>query len=237
MSRTKKLIVLVLGLVLVSSLSIKTVNAQAGQITLNVTDDTYVDSSNPNSNYGGQKYLQIENWQYVGTSYHCIVWLKFDLSSVPSGAVVNMATLQLYTESVSETYNVHAYSCSDNSWTELTITYANMPSISSPSMDLQAVGSASQWYNWSVVDAVKNALNSNSEAVTIVLDDPSSSHGFASSVTFVSKEFANYYLTDHSAILTVHWSAITPEFPTFLILPFFMATTLLAAIFYKRRFS
>jgi hypothetical protein len=53
-------IVLVLGLLLVSSLSIKTVNAQAGQVTLKPTDDTYVESNNPNSNYGGQNYLSIE---------------------------------------------------------------------------------------------------------------------------------------------------------------------------------
>lgn len=58
-------IVLVLSLFLVSSLSIKTVNAQAGQVILQPSDDTYVDSSNSNANYGGQNILRIQNYQEV----------------------------------------------------------------------------------------------------------------------------------------------------------------------------
>jgi hypothetical protein len=237
MSRTKGLIVLVfLGLVLVSSLSVKTVNAQAGQTTLKPpTDDTYVDSNDPTSNYGGQDYLQIENYQYtvLGQTYEyeSIVWLKFNLSSIPSGAVVDAATLQLYTSIVGETFNVHAYSCSDNSWTELTLTYSNMPSYNTTSMDSALVATSNQWYNWSVVDGVRNALSANSNAVTVVLFDPSP-HSSATVVWFDSKETEFGF---NPAKLIVHWTAVTPEFPTFLILPFFMIATLLAVIILKKR--
>lgn len=230
-------IIMVLGLVLVSSLRIRTVDAQAGQTTLTPpSDDTYVDSSNPNSNYGGQADLQIENWQYTvqnqTSEWESIVWLKFDLSSIPSGAVVDEATLLLYTSLVGETYDVHAYSCSNNSWAELTLTYSNMPSYNTTSMDSELVATSYQWYNWSVVDAVRNALSSSSSAVTIVLFDPSP-HSSAGTVWFESKE----YLLGSPAQLIVHWTAVTPEFPTFLILPLFIIATLVAVTLRKRKLS
>lgn len=230
----KIIIVLVLGLVLVSFLSTKTVNAKAGQATLKPTDDTYVDSNNTSSNYGGQNYLQIENWQNDQIyHYESMLWLKFNLSSVPGGSVIDETTLQLYAPIVDETFNVSAYSCSDNSWTELTLTYSNMPSYNTTSMDSVQVGNHHQWYNWSVVDAVRDAFNSTAKTLTLVLFDPSP-HGSATIVWFDSKENPVYFV-DYSSKLTIHWSEVVPEFPTFLILPLFMTATLLAVIIYGKR--
>jgi hypothetical protein len=228
------IIVLVLGLVSVSFLSAKTVNAQAGQATLRPTDDTFVDSNNTSSNYGGQNYLQIENWQNAQIyDYKSMVWLKFNLSSVPDGAVVDDATLQLYPPIVDETFNVRAYSCPDNSWTELTLTYSNMPAYNTTAMDSVQVGNHHQWYNWTVIDAVRDAFNSTVKTFTIVLFDPSP-HNSTTNVRFDSKENPVYF-TDYSPKLTIHWNDVVPEFPTFLILPFFMTVTLLAVIIYGKR--
>jgi hypothetical protein len=159
--------------------------------------------------------------------------LKFDLSSVPNGAVIDEATLMLYAYLVGETFNVHAYSCSYNSWTELTLTYSNMPSYSTTSIDSILVATNNQWYNWSVFDAVTNALNSNSKAVTIVLSEPSP-HSSASSISFYSKEAPVFLGTGYSPKLTVHWSSVVAEFPTFLILPFLMIT-IIAVVLYKKK--
>jgi hypothetical protein len=71
-------------------------------------------------------------------------------------------------------------------------------------MDSAVVSTADQWYNWSVVDAVENALNNNPKAVTIVLSEPSP-HSSPHSVLFDSKE-SPVYFTDHSPKLTIHWS-------------------------------
>ena len=233
-------LLIVLGLVvLLFSLSAKSVSAQVGEVTLKPTDDTYVDSSNPNSSYGEQNYLQITNYNSeINSAYESIVWLKFNLSSVPDGAVIDGAILQLRTSSVTGSFNVNAYSGSDFlnvsgvvSWTELTLTYSNMPSYNTTSMDSVLVATNNQWYNWSVVDAVRDALNSTARTVTMVLLDPSPS-GLVSSISFNSKEFS---ISDYAPTLTVHWSGVVPEFPSFLILPLFMIATLLAVMVYKKK--
>jgi hypothetical protein len=233
-------LLIALGLViLLFSLSAKSVSAQVGEVTLKPTDDTYVDSSNPNSNYGEQNYLQITNYNSeINSAYESTVWLKFNLSSVPDGAVIDGAILQLRTSSVNGSFNVNAYSGSDFlnvsavvSWTELTLTYSNMPSYNTTSMDPVLVAANNQWYNWSVVDAVRDALNSTARTGSMVLFDPSP-HGLLSSISFNSKEFS---ISDYAPTLTVHWSGIVPEFPSFLVLPFYIMATLIAVIVYRKR--
>jgi hypothetical protein len=228
-------IVLVLILVLVSSLGIKTVHAQAGQVTLKPTDDTYVSNNlNQNSNYGGQLYLQIQFYQDIPIP--AALWplsyalLKFNLFSIPDGAVVDVATLQLHTSSVNGTYVVYAFSSSDNSWNESTVTFNDVPNWNfTSSLDSVSVPTNNQWYNWSVAEAVKNALNDNITAVTIILgiESPINSN----SVTwFDSKETT----TDYYPRLTIHWSSVVPEFQTFIILPLFMMATVLALVFHNQ---
>ncbi len=230
------IVVLALTLVLVSTLNIKTAHAQAGQVTLKPSDDTYVNSYNQNSNYGGETSLEVlnEHVYYGGQNLIIadVVWLKFNLSSVPNGAVIDVATLQLYLSNVQGTSNAHVYSCTDSSWTESTLTYSNMPSYNTTSMDSLSVAVNNQWYNWSTIDAVKNALNSNAKAVTVILLEPSIQD--STSVSFQSKE-APVNLTDYSPHLTIHWSNVVPEFSTFLVLPLFMMATLLAVIVYRKR--
>jgi hypothetical protein len=227
-------IVLVLSLVLVSSLSIKTVNAQAGQVALLPTDDTYVDSSNPNVNYGSLSSLQIENYHDFLQNYENItktMWLRFDLSSIPDGAV-DQATLHLFALG-GQIYNVCVYSCSNSSWTESNLTYANMPSYNTTSMDYVYVVPDGQWYNWSVVDAVKDALNDSFKTVTIVLFDPSP-HPAEGYVSFYSKESPVDNFGDYRPAMTVHWSSAVPEYPAFLVSAFFMIATLIAVAFYRK---
>jgi hypothetical protein len=226
-------IVLILGLVLVSALSIKIVNVQAGQTTLKPTDDTYVDDNNPDSNYSELSYLQVMNYESAYSNDTMIMWLKFSLSSVPDGAVIDIATLSLFTSAVGETYNVQAYSCSNIYWNELSITCNNMPSYNMTSMDSVLVTTINQWYNWNVVDAARNALNGNPKSVTIVMQEPNP-HSSAKLVWFQSKD-NSIYVTDYSPKLAIHWSSVVPEFPPFLILPLFMIATLLTVMVYRKK--
>jgi hypothetical protein len=203
--------------------------AQAGEVTLKPVDDTYVDSYDSNSNYGGQTHLDIQTYEWQR-----IAWLKFNLSSIPDGAVIGTAALQLYTNVVGETYNVSAYSCSDNSWVELTLTYSDMPSYNTTSMSSVVVASASQRYNWSVVDGVNNALSNNRKSTTIVLREETYHASSTNQVVFDSKEASLYFNNDYSPKLTVHWSDVVPEFSLFLTPALFIMVTLLGVV-WKRK--
>jgi hypothetical protein len=237
---SERLLVALCLAILIFSLTVKSVGAQVDQVTLKPTDDTYVDSGSPDSNYGGRNYLQIMNYNSQINSngpHESIVWLKFNLLSVPEGAVIDGATLQLWTSSVNGSFSVNAYSGTDLlnesaiiSWTELTMAYSNMPFYNTTSMDSVLVEASGQWYNWSVLDAVRDALNNTARTMTIVLYDPSP-HGLVSAIWFDSKESSTAY----APMLTVHWSAIVPEFPTFLILALFMIASLPATVIYRKK--
>ena len=154
------------------------------------------------------------------------------MSDVPDGAVVDVATLELYCSITFETYTVYAHSCSDNSWTELTLTYSNMPSFNATSMGSTVVPMGGEWYNWTVIDGVRKAvdgIHGGPDTVTIVLME-TTVRGSGPGVSFYSKEI----ITD-SPKLTIHWSAIIPEFPTWTstLLVLIMLTVAIAV--YKRR--
>lgn len=231
------IILFVFGLVSASFFSVKTVYAQAGQVTLKTTDDNYVDSSVPELNHGNLTYIDIY-WYTFGELVHSFGWLKFDASSVPNGAIIDDATLQLYAlPFVNAAPNVSAYSSSDNSWTEMTLTYANMPSYNTTPLDTTlvttSVTSNGQWYNWSVAQAVENTLNSSSKEVTIVLSDSSITNSLFDTISFASKEY-NATPEDWSPKLTIYWNSVVPEFPTFIYLPFIMIATLIGVTLFEK---
>jgi len=91
--------------------------------------------------------------------------------------------------------------------------------------------SDTDWYSWDVVDAFRDALNSNAKAVTIVLFDPSpnSSNTTATFQNFVSSDGSG-------SLLYIHWSSIAvPEIPILLILSLFMIATQLAVACCKKK--
>jgi len=226
-------LIILIGIIALPIATIPLVNAQEGEATINPIDDTYVDFDNQNSNYGGQTSLYVEKYQdSFENTWERRIWLKFNLSAIPDGAIVDISTLRLYCYWTSETYNVYAHSSSDTSWTELTLTWSSMPSYNATSMDIEQVATASRWYNWSVTYAVQKAvdgIHGGPDMVTIVLLE-TSFRSLLSWVVFYAKESFSYYPE-----LTVHWSGIVPEFPSFLILPLFMIATLLAVIVYRKR--
>jgi len=200
---------ILLGVFIAPIVLIPSVNAQEGQVTLNPSDDTYTDSLTVPP-MGDGNLLNVGTYTEAYTDI-AMTWLKFNLSDVPDGAVVDVATLELdaFYLFLGDSYNVCAHSCSDNSWTELTLTYANMPSFNATPMDSTVI-TEKKWYSWNVTDAVREAVNGlhgGPDVVTIILSE--TEHGsIAPEVGFSSKEFIN------PPKLTVHWNDVIPEFPT-----------------------
>lgn len=96
-------------------------------VTLTAAADTYVNSLNPNANYGdwANIYAGYEN----GTSTKVRSLFQFDLSSIPAGSIINSATFKFNVMSVTGAGNV-SFGYLTGSWSEYVVTWNNQPGLS-----------------------------------------------------------------------------------------------------------
>ncbi len=178
-------------LLLITSFSnfLPTISAQT-TVYLDPIADSYVDTDNPTSNYGGSDYLDTDYWDFtVIDDQSRDSWLMFDLSSIPSGATLTGANLWLYAWYVeSPTPTIAAIYCSDNSWSEFGITFLNNPFSSwvTPIADSVVVGIEDTWYSWDLTTPVETTLSANVETLSVTLFVLNSGDLFSAS--FYSKE-------------------------------------------------
>jgi len=130
-------------------------------VTLYPIADSYVNSSDPNANYGDKKTI------YVRGSDNCL-YLKFDLGSIPTNAVITSAKLSLdflYGSQWSGTLGlayIGCFYCWDLSWTEMGLTFNNRPSFASESASTRSFGMLEYagYKSWSVTGDANAALTS-----------------------------------------------------------------------------
>ena len=127
-------------LVLLFSLAFSIPSANATQTSFVAVADSYVDISHPDANYGSNIYLYTHNHDATENNIGPIgtAWLKFDLSEIPSQAIVKSIILRMRTGlwGTRGINKVGVFVCEDNSWTESGesgITWTNAPSVSSSS--------------------------------------------------------------------------------------------------------
>jgi hypothetical protein len=202
--------------------------AEDGKVEFVPSADTYVDAHfSPLTNYGNLERLSLAN---SGNKMQ-VVWLKFNLSEhIPEGAVVDNATLKAFPTTLTETFEVAAFHCSNNSWGEYTINFRNQPTYNSTPLDTIHIPRSNEWYNWDVTQPVKDAfaeMSGGSKELSIVLKQVEPQKLFPSLV-IGSREGT------WSVQLYVHWIDIIPEFPSWTILPLLLATTALIVICRKR---
>ena len=121
MSSIKQLLFLVLCLLLVKPM----LDAQ-----LLPSADTFVSASNPNLNYGTSPILVVQPGS--------VVYMKFDLVSLPTGASVQRATLRLYVD-VLVTPGIFDVFPVLGEWSEGTLTYSSNPPRLGPSATGQTI--------------------------------------------------------------------------------------------------
>ena len=119
----KRYLVLIAILIMVSlSPSIKATTPLIAETTSSLaTKDSYVNSNNGLSNYGGQDWII---FGYYLTVWLTEVYIEFDISSPPSGWTKAEIEIDMY--SISETSQL-TVSLITESWNELTITWMNKP--------------------------------------------------------------------------------------------------------------
>ena len=104
------------------------------EVDLYPTEDAYVDSGVPTTNFGSDDWLLIgevpEVSPYPITLGVARTWMKFSLAPIPPGSVINSAILQMSNYMNFSDYNPHeiqAARSTDTSWTETGITWNNAP--------------------------------------------------------------------------------------------------------------
>lgn len=120
--------------------------------------DSYVNSETPDTNYG-TSFSLIAGTETLLSSTK-IVYLKFDISSIPEDSVISEATANLRLGSCPYCGNpetISAYAVTSNSWDETTITYNNRPVLgATPEDTISVSGTPPYWYSWQVTEALKN---------------------------------------------------------------------------------
>ena len=111
---------MMLGLVLTGGWSLP---AQA--ITLHVTDDTNINLNKQNQNNGTNAQVFVRN---VGSGGERQAFVKFDLSPLPAGSIVERATLRLFPNTIQNTGDVTLHEVLAD-WTEGTLTAGTAPAL------------------------------------------------------------------------------------------------------------
>lgn len=132
----------------------------ANTVTLNPTADAFVSSYYPTQNLGtGSTLYTGYNLAGGGTQVYRSILVKFDLTSIPSNATVNSATLRLYLSgSTGATpYDIKLWRYLGN-WSETTVTWSNQPGSTGTGI-VTSVDASSGYKTWTVKDVVKNWVN------------------------------------------------------------------------------
>lgn len=140
-------------------------------ITLRPTDDTYVYSNN--TIRGMEDYLKVYH-STAGTQYRRIIFLKFDISTVPT--VVDSVVLRMYTDGWAaggdRSHRFDVYPVELNSWAEDDMTFADYKTKAGADNNTLLVSSqeyeagselAAGWVRWSS-DALKTYVQDSAAA-------------------------------------------------------------------------
>ena len=197
----------ILVVVVLTSLFVYQVWSQ-GVIGANTTvlyalSDTYVNSSSPAANHGSDETLVIQTPE--GYAY-----VKFDLGSIPQGALITSATLSLYLETGSEwsgpfgKAQIGCYYC-DGAWNEDILTWLNHPEFATEPTSIFSFGLLvfTGYKSWIVTQDVQTALQGGSltEVLkftdgtgTVLFGSRESSHGPKLVVEYSTRPVVNITL-------------------------------------------
>ncbi len=150
-------------------------SAHAATAVFTPTDDAYVSSAKPTTNYGASGKLMVDGSPTVRS------YLKFQITGLPADASIQTARLRVYATKgrAPAAYQVHG-GVTDLFWREGSITYMNAPSFNT----MGTSGSIADTPAWTDVDVTAHVAGNG--VVTFVLTTSS-----GAAVSFASEETAN----------------------------------------------
>jgi hypothetical protein len=132
------------------------------EVTLGAAADSYADSMYPKQAYGNRQVL------YVGNSVDraqnltgpARIYIQFDISAVPKGALVNSAEIllyQMYAPASAQTYEVRIVR---SPWKEFAMNWTTQPSSDAAAISSAVAPAAKDvWVSWNVTSAVQGWAN------------------------------------------------------------------------------
>ena len=123
-------------------------------------NDTYIDYNYVNTNYGNKSTINVENGDLYGL-------IKFNLSSIPTGATIESANISLYLNTSSADQGINFYRILQD-WNEDDVTWDNWYSLSNYSSYGNISGEIpktdiGQYYNWSAFTDVEYFHNNSNK--------------------------------------------------------------------------
>lgn len=113
------------------------------------TADTYVDSNEPDLNYGGNDLLKVANTTGLFSAGKQVSYLIFDISSV--NQEITRAVFYIVTSIfIDATQVVGLSTLSNTDWSEYSITYNSQPSGYWNFISNQPIASSYEWYSWTI---------------------------------------------------------------------------------------
>ena len=115
--------------------------------------DSYVQQNSAGTNYGDDTSLYVRSRSSGNRNWR--TYVRFDLSSLPTGATIVSATLRLNittAPSASRTYQVYRVT---GNWAEGTITWANQPNVAGSPTASATIGSPTGWKEWDITSDVQ----------------------------------------------------------------------------------
>src|SRR5439155_22036017 len=110
------------------------------------TEDTYVKSTRPNTNYGKATTLQADMEPSIKRAL-----IRFSLTGIPSNATIQSATLRLFV--VDESNQSGSVQRVNGSWSESTTTWANAPAVGQQVAIIAGAAQEDSWKETSVLPA------------------------------------------------------------------------------------
>jgi exo-beta-1,3-glucanase (GH17 family) len=177
--------------------------------------DSFVNSAQPDTNFGDEDHLSADITSGTDRVYN-YSYIMFDLSLLPSNSILQSANLNLFAwqfqyQVSSPGPQIYSHYCSDNSWTELEITWNNKPTfdpLATSYIDPPMLG----YNSWNVTKDAVNALSSGNLTEVLKWPDYSLSSNWAW-IEFRSREefyFNSQLLRGFKPKLTVEYSIQPP---------------------------
>ena len=175
----------------------------ASDQTINPSADVHVHELNPTTNYGSNTLLRV-GW--MGSGQALRAFLKFDLSVIPAGSMINNAMLYLYNASSADV-TVGIYGSDNVDWQENVVTWNDQPSMDNY-QDNEDIGAAGIWHSWSITDWVSAKWDAEQTTVSVGLKSMFEGEYTGDEAMFGSREYPE---SGYRAYLYVAYTPPPPE--------------------------